>query len=263
MVEDSTVEEPLTSNSKHPHFPNPTIQEALCDIRFKLPEEKKWDPEIFAKFYEAIRADFPTFEPAVMAGIQTQLGGGVFEQSLLPPLQMMRYKHMNEKKIFAQLTSEFISINILPKYPGWEVMESEILKIWSKAYSVISPEKITRLEVRFINRIERDSPNEKISEWIQSSDYVPKAVLNTPSQFALFVEFPGDSGIRVRVIVSELLHEKTRPVMLDIDCFTMQILKPNGENLKSHINLLHDKIWDVFEASTSEKLKKRLLEIPQ
>jgi len=31
-------------HSGYPTYPNPTITEAVCDIHFRLPQEKEWKP---------------------------------------------------------------------------------------------------------------------------------------------------------------------------------------------------------------------------
>ncbi len=39
-------------NSGYPTYPNPTITEAVCDIHFRLPQEKEWKPSLPGELFK-------------------------------------------------------------------------------------------------------------------------------------------------------------------------------------------------------------------
>lgn len=47
-------------NSGHPTYPNPTITEAVCDIHFRLSQEKEWRPSFPGELFKHIQTE-PSF----------------------------------------------------------------------------------------------------------------------------------------------------------------------------------------------------------
>ena len=58
--------------SEHPTYPNPTIQEAVCEIHFRLPDGVEWKPALLGELFKHIQPDFPELEPVTQIGIQFQ-----------------------------------------------------------------------------------------------------------------------------------------------------------------------------------------------
>jgi hypothetical protein len=57
-------------NSRHPTYPNPTITEAVCDIHFRLPQEKEWKPSLPGELFKHIQNEYPEMEPVLEMGLQ-------------------------------------------------------------------------------------------------------------------------------------------------------------------------------------------------
>ena len=49
--------------SGHPSYPNPTVQEAICEIFFGLPEGASRNARWFSEYFKGGRSEF-SFEPA-------------------------------------------------------------------------------------------------------------------------------------------------------------------------------------------------------
>src|SRR5579863_348492 len=49
-------------NSGYPAYPNPTITEAVCDIHFRLPQEKEWRPSFPGELFKHIQNEYPEME---------------------------------------------------------------------------------------------------------------------------------------------------------------------------------------------------------
>jgi len=46
-------------NSRYPAYPNPTITEAVCDIHFRLPQEKVWRPSFPGELFKHLQNEYP------------------------------------------------------------------------------------------------------------------------------------------------------------------------------------------------------------
>lgn len=43
----------------HPSYPHPTIQEAICEIIFDMPQDKPWSPLLFGEYFRVFRMTTP------------------------------------------------------------------------------------------------------------------------------------------------------------------------------------------------------------
>lgn len=248
---------PMTT--EHPSYPNPTIQEALCEIHFELGEGNSWSPALFEAFSRLIQDEFPASEPVAEIGIRVSVGPEGLGQTLLPPRQRMRYRH-KIRPLTWQLSERILTINILPKYPGWSQMRTDIQDAWSKLSGLLSPMGIGRIGLRYINRLERTRADEKPGDWIVASDYLPRGVLNSgPGLFAR-IETSLDTANRLIVTLGELPAEPEAipGIVLDIDRIVELQVTSDHTALPAELDRLHDAVWDVFAASKSERLEQYL-----
>lgn len=248
-------------SNAHPTYPNPTIQEAVCEIHFRLQESIAWNPAIFGELFKRIGSEFPNLEPAMRVGVELQVGAKGISQALLPPPQQwMRYRHAT-RNLLLQLSENIFTVNVLPKYPGWARMKEDILASWAKAREVIKPDKIMRIGLRYINRIERTHPDERPGDWLAPSDYIPKAVLSSLSGFLSRLEARTDPHSWVIVTLGEMSDTSGQgraPIILDIDCIVEKEIGTSEDAITEEIQRLHDTAWSVFSVSMTPRLERLL-----
>jgi uncharacterized protein (TIGR04255 family) len=238
----------------HPSFANPTIQEALCEVRFR--RAAPWDGSLFGEFYKRVQKEFPNFEPVMAMAIQLQTPPGALGQALAQ--QMMRYKNMRGDTLL-QLAPEMLTVNALPKYPGWDVMRQRIAAAWREALSLLTPEAITRIGLRYINRIERTSAEERAESWLSPNDYIPKAALASESGSLSRVECRAGANRFIVTLGEAVGAEPTnRAIILDIDCVNESEHETTADALTDAADALHDVAWEMFEASLTPRLRARL-----
>ena len=247
-------------NDTHPTYPNPTIQEALCEIHFRLPDGIKWNPTLFGEFFKQIQPDFPDLEPVTEVGVQLQFGSGGVGQAILPPRQRMRYKHAS-RNLLLQLSENILSVNVLPRYHGWSEMSRDILYAWGKAREVIKPASVTRIGLRYINRIEKANPDERAGDWLAASDYVPKAVLASLPGFLSRLEARPDPGSQIIVTVGgppAANEGGSRSIILDIDCITESDIAVGDSSILEQVKRLHETAWMIFASTMTPRLEQLL-----
>jgi len=245
---------------QHPSYPNPTIVEALCEIHFQLPEGVSWKPSLPGELFKQIQNDYPEMEPVVEVGVQFEWSPEKFGQSLLPPRQRTRYKHAS-RPLLLQLSENMFTVNSLSKYPGWKTMRLDVENAWSQAKQVLKPAHITRVGLRYINRIERTTANEPPGEWLQASDFIPAGILSSKGSFLSRVESHLKENHRLIVTVAEIQPEDpaaNRPIVLDIDRILENQHLANDAILLNEIDALHEHVWEVFDAAKTPRLAKLL-----
>jgi uncharacterized protein (TIGR04255 family) len=245
--------------TEHPSYPNPIIQEALCEIHFQLGEGRAWAPVLFGAFSKQIQNEFPESEPVAEVGIRISVGPEGLGQTLLPPRQRMRYRH-KARPLTWQLSDTILTINILPKYPGWTQMRTDVLDAGDQLGRLLGPVGISRIGLRYINRLERMGAGEKPGDWLVSSDYLPRGVLASGPGFFARIETRLDAENRLIVTLGELPvePEQTPVFVLDIDRIVERKTMSDHASLPTELDRLHDAVWDVFAASRSERLEQYL-----
>ncbi len=172
-----------TKRNAPPHrtYANPTIGEALCELHFALPADVSWKASLAGDLFEQIQNEFPEIEPGMEIGLQFDLSPQRIGHAMLPPRQRMRFKH-KERPLLLQLGPNVFTVNVLPVYPGWDQMRADVVEWRHQASQVLKPAKLTRIGLRYINRVEPTSMNGTPGDWFKVSDFVPAGVDETTLQ---------------------------------------------------------------------------------
>jgi uncharacterized protein (TIGR04255 family) len=246
--------------SAHPSDPNPTIAEALCEIHFRQPPGKVWPPTAFGDFFKRIQREYPEMQPVVDLGVQFEAGSLGVGQTLLPPRPRMRYKHAT-RPLLLQLVENVFTLNVLAPYPGWGVMRREVLRVWQQLKRVLEPSVITRIGLRYINRIDRQAKDEPAGAWLVAGDYIAPAVLRSAPGFLSRVETRPAMDNRLIITLGDAAPEGESlygAIIFDIDRIAEQELPPEREDVARQIDRLHRHVREVFDSSKSTKLDQLL-----
>lgn len=232
------------------NFPNPIIAEALCEIHF---ETQKWDKTFGSLFFKKIESEFPTFE-SVSETPMIILGPVGIQQSPAPPMHRLRYKHANQN-LMLQLSENVFTFNQLKEYPGWFTLKEKLIENWNRLVEVTQINKVNRIGLRYINKIPREQPNQLAGEWLKENEYIAACVLKSINGFVSRVE----TKIREneRAIIT-LVPSDDNHIIFDIDCICEGKIEAN--NIGAELESLHQRVWDVFSKSLTEKLKKHMSE---
>jgi uncharacterized protein (TIGR04255 family) len=247
-------------NTEHPAFPHPTIQEAICEIHFQMPDSEQWNPSVAGEFLKRNQDVFPTMEPVTRIGFRFTAGPAGMEQALTPPTLLMRFRHAN-RPMLVQLSQGMLTVNVLPRYPGWRQMSSDVLDAWARATDVVRPAKLCRIGLRYINRIPRTGQAQQAGDWLKPSRYVAHAALSSLPGLLSRLEVQQDQESRLIVTLGELLNGEPlglRSFLFDVDCITEKTVATDGTSLEAEIGRLHETAWTVFSASITPRLKRLL-----
>lgn len=250
----------LATKLEHPSYSNPTISEALCDIHFSLGANLTWKPALFGEFFREIQDDFPEMDPVLDVGYQVEFGLQAVGRSLMAPRQRFKFKHRT-KPLLLQLSESAFTVNVLPTYPGWHTMRRDVLDAWSRARTVLKPTCVTRVGLRYINRIDRQTATETPGDWLKSGEFIASGVLRSKGAFLSRVESYLDSFDRLVVTVAEIHSDSEsnpRPIVFDIDRIAERPLAVTDDKLQTELDRLHEEIWRVFDSAKTTKLDKWL-----
>lgn len=134
-------------------------------------------------------------------------------------------------------------------------MFSEAQRLWNAYRTICQPEEISRIAVRYINRILFPLPIEDFGKYLQEP---PKVPLGAPSALASLLFRAGlhdpASGISSNVtqVIEGHLAEGRLPFILDIDAYIVNTMAPDADEITSRFAALREMKNRVFFATLTK-----------
>ena len=131
-------------------FPKAPITEALLDIRTTLPP--RIDLQRLAGFHDPIKTAYPGRQQRTswQASVQVKEGGTAFASREAP--DGFLFTSPDGRQI-VQARLDGFTFNRLKPYDTWEVFRAEARRLWARYVEVAEPEAVSRIALRYINRI--------------------------------------------------------------------------------------------------------------
>ena len=221
------------------HLPNAPIQEAVIEIRTNLArnfgkadldEIKQHFSDQFSAFSEIVTfggkiAFSPASEQPIVQGSNKALLGYRLDST--------------DGKHILQIRNNGLTFSRLPPYTNWEQLRSSAQEYWAWFTSFREIANISRLGVRYINRIVLPFPIDDLSDYFTAPPSLPEGVPRSLENFftKVSVQYPG-KGIMANIVHAfEKSDEKDGVhIILDIDAFS------------SRPNFVESEVWPFLEA---------------
>ena len=227
----------LSDMKKHTVFKNAPIKEALLDIRTNLPSETNL--AVLSTFYEEIKDRFPKRDErqSFQGGFQIKAGSA---PEILGPsggTDGYLFRSLDETKI-VQARLDGFTFNKLKPYDRWESFSSEAKTLWEMYIKIAKPKTITRLALRYINRIELPLPLKQFKDFILTVPDIAEGVPDGLAKFFMQLIIPDRERKNVAVITEtmEPAEKGVLPFIFDIDVYREVALAPTDSE-----------IWNIFE----------------
>ncbi len=132
------------------------------------------------------------------------------------------------------------SFTRLTPYQNWEAFIGEARDLWQKYVQLTRPEKVTRVALRFINRLDLPLPITDLKQYLLTGPELAPGLPQGLTSFFFRVVVPDTARQAVAIITEtteDAEHPRGRlPVILDIDAFREGVFSTSG-----------DKLWPIFE----------------
>jgi uncharacterized protein (TIGR04255 family) len=190
-------------------------------------------------------------EPITEQGVQFILGpDNITRQQVLGPRIKLKFTHRDPAHpTLLQVSDRAFSVNCLAPYPGWQRMKAALLDAWPKFRSEAGPATITRLGVRYINKIQRRSPDETPGFWLRQTDLIPPSLLRSEPDFSFRLETRWDRINRLFATITHVSGPAMGPhgaLLFDIDRIMEQDMTTDDAAVDDIAERLHEDIWNVF-----------------
>ncbi len=244
--------------SVYEQLKNPPITEALIDIRIdRLSHERL--PELRA-LQEAIAKEYPNTQERVSWTGRVQWGPGREPSLNVPAAGPDGYLfHSSQRQKIFQVRLDGFTFHHLKPYPGWDQFLPEAKQLWTKYMAVAKPQRVVRVALRYLNRIEIPLPCDDLKKYLR---IIPALAPELPQELHEFVMrlVVRKSEKKLTGIVTEVLEPKQFlnkiAVILDLDVFCDQPLGLEGDGLWQLIDDLKVFRGDLFLQSITDETKE-------
>jgi len=165
-----------------------------------------------------------------------------------------------DSSALVQVQPHVLTVNQLKPYPEWPAFKALILEQLHVYTDVAKEQQLTRIGLRYINRIEIPAAKFELEQYFVALPSVPAGIPDTFGSFLMQVEIPHDDpSMTLRLAVGSLPPSAAdqSAVMLDLDMVTDQA--PNIDGVAAWLDTAHDRLETVFDKSLTEKTHKELL----
>ena len=234
----------------------PPLAEAICEFRFGF---EAWDWTIPGQLFERIKRDFPSRSQVKSLGIEIKAGGQQPSTTVHTVPERVQFSR-KDKSATVQMGPGLLAINRLQPYEDWNEFLCLILATYTHYSEVAESLQLSRIGLRYINRLDTDPSRQAIGDLITLDPPLHGALdmpLNTFHQrYELTNEQPRGILIHQTGIV---VSDGAPKIMLDLDFVSSGV--PDAEDMpaiKQWLDDAHDCVEAAFIASLNSDLYQRL-----
>ncbi|HHT9111297.1 MAG TPA: TIGR04255 family protein [Candidatus Brocadiaceae bacterium] len=244
---------------KYPILSKAPIAEALIDIRVKARENLK--VEQFDSICNSISREYPVKK--TRSKLEGRLEFKKGESPLSAATETIDgyiFTSADQKQIF-QARLDGFTFNRLKPYETWERFRDEARRLWGKYREVTSPE-ITRVALRYINKMEFPLPVKDFGNYLAAPPTVPAGLSQGVSSFLtrVVIHEPeiGAAGIITQAL-EQIINPNVLTIILDIDVFKQKSEGITEEEAWQTLEKLRHFKNKIFFESITEKARELFL----
>ncbi len=235
------------------HLSRAPIVEALIDFRVLAREGAA--AEMFSDLSPRLAASYPKSAP--MRSIQTRFD---LEQGKLSALNQVSSEigwifESHRRESVAQFRIDGFTYSKLQPYTRWEDVFAEAYRLWLIYVEISKPLDVSRLAVRYINRL-RLPASAELRDYLEAPPALPPRIPQVIREFLTrIVVLDSERGFSA-IITQALevsLDPSVSPILLDIDAFRESTIPPDDSSLPLVFEHLRQLKNQIFFASITEK----------
>ena len=251
-----------SSNHSQQPYPHAPITEAVIDLRVELsPEVSASD---LARVQKGEEHSYPTVKPINEFRGQISFPEASAGASAVPgtsasttPIGFL-FRSTDGRQIQQARTNGFTMSRLAP-YLHWDGFRTETRRLWDIYRSVAKPSRVTRVAVRYINRIDIPLPLSDLEDYLRTVPTVSSDLPQGLSRYFMQLVMPLEE-IKGMVIINETIIEPAKPevvsIVLDIDVSRSNDLPSTEEGIWAMMEQLRNAKNNVFEACITDKARE-------
>lgn len=241
--------------AKQRHYPNAPITEAIIDLMVELPSGVTVAD--LEKVQTGQEDAYPTKVNRNLVTGHMQFGKQISATASSEHLGYL-FKSADEKQIFQARIDGFTMSRLAP-YERWETFRDEARRLWNAYREVVKPDRVVRVAVRYINRIDIPLPLRDFGDYLRSVPEVSPDLPQALTSYFMRLEIPLED-INSFCLLNEAIVKPATPevvsVVLDIDVFRTTDLPRDDASLWEFVEELRHRKNSIFEACITNKARE-------
>ncbi len=243
---------------RYPHLKNAPITEALIDFRVVLPADATLTH--LRELGEKISATYPNVRDFYKIQAEIIIDRSQSAPSSTGAHEKIGYRYTSEDGLNIFLpTVEGFTFSQLRPYETWESLKAKGLALWKEYHTLIRPELITRVALRYVNRLELPIRLRDFKDYLTAPPDVPPKLTQTLSSFLTRIVIPIEK-IGASAIITQksdyVIEGNTQPVILDIDVFKAGEFSGDGREAWKVTDMLRAEKNNIFFESITERMEE-------
>lgn len=247
------------------HYLNAPIVEALIDLRVTLPDDITIDrlSELATSLQDRypIRQDFREFSGKFEIQPHGEIQTDAEQQHTGFRLSNVE---ASKQVVIARLSG--LTVSLLPPYTTWEDLCDTAREVWNAYKAACRPINVTRIAVRYINRLDLPDTLSQVTEYLQVFPTLSaKFPGYQPSDYFMQLIVPQDDMDSVLIVNSGRVPPPSEKpevlsLILDFDLFRDVTAQPweveDDAPIWDFLERLHTRKNEAFEASITDKVRE-------
>jgi uncharacterized protein (TIGR04255 family) len=238
-------------------FPKAPIVEAVLDIQVEPAEGMNM--EQIGTFFDHVKGRYPEKELRAKGSAVIRISPqrpSMDEPSVQPVGYLYRSP---EGKKAVQARIDGYTFNKFNPYSNWGAFSIEARELWQHYVETAKPNRLKRLALRYINRVEIPLPIRDFKDYLLT---IPEIAPNLPQALAHFIMrlvVPNpeiEATAVINVVMERPLDTQMLPIIFDIDVFKITNHPGNSEEIWHDFDQLRIFKNEIFFNSITDKAKE-------
>lgn len=243
--------------SSERHYRNAPITEAI--IAFKVLPSIEEKLSLLKDLHIVEKGTYPRQDLIFEAlGVMQFQPGGTTSASAQHKQTGFKYTSEDGRLIWQAQLNGF-SFHHLAPYDSWVPFRDEARRLWGAFRNAMKPEQVSRVAVRYINRIDIPETPIDLKDFFRTSPEIAPELPQTMNGFFMQLRLP-QSEIGGELLLSQTIIPPPREglvsVVLDIDLFRESDIPQNEAQLWEFFETMHERKNDVFEACITNRTRE-------
>ncbi|MEJ7591281.1 MAG: TIGR04255 family protein [Planctomycetaceae bacterium] len=233
------------------------ITEAIIDLR--IAARAGINLEQLRRLSDEDQERFPRIDPIFETTGKLQVQPGISASASAHQNQTGFRAISSDQKVVCQRQLSGFTLSRLAPYESWEPFRDLARELWDSYRTTVGCEAVTRIAVRYVNRIDIPESPVELKQYFRTSPEVSPDLPQMMEGFFMQIRLP-QSDIASTAVLNQTIVASDKagctPVVLDIDLFRDHAL-PNDEcELWDFFEVLHNRKNEIFEACITDAARE-------
>jgi len=239
------------------HYSRSPVVEAVIEIRAKLPDDT--GDEALNAVRTGDEARYPEVLPVMQGAVNISLDAtGSTPPSTSTTAERAGYLFRGRTELF-QAKRDGLSYHKLTPYSEWESCRDEVRRLWLKYRQAVHPRRLTRLGLRYVNRLDLPAPGE-LKDYLLTYPELAPGLPQLLSGYMMQLSIPQPDLPGAVLVMRQGLVGAPSPglasVALDIDLAYVLDLAGERDDFWQLLEQLHNRQIETFESCITDKTRE-------